>query len=85
MSENLEAAYKEIFDRLKTRFAKKYKFLGVEGTTAKIEREDDVCGQMEKAITAFKTPEEMKKYIDELNQEEIDYQKKLESNQMPYR
>ncbi|MCP5106042.1 MAG: hypothetical protein GY950_21840 [bacterium] len=85
MSENLEAAYKEIFGSLKTRFAKKFKFLGIEGNTAKIEREDDVCGQMEKAITSFNTPEEMKTFIDDLNREEAEYQKKLESNQMPYR
>lgn len=85
MSENLEATYKEIFDRLKTRFAKKFKFIGVEGNTAKIEREDDVCGQMEKVYSTFNTPEEMKTFIDELNREEAEYQKKLESNQMPYR
>ncbi|MFQ5674041.1 MAG: hypothetical protein ACE5G9_13230 [Nitrospinales bacterium] len=83
MTENLENRYKEVFARLKTR--KKFLFIEVKEGKLKIERVDDICGQKENRPYFFDNPEALEAFIKETNEEEVRYQKTLESNEMPYR
>ena len=82
--EALQKEFQSIFNLLKTR--KKFIFKAVtdEGKLL-VEREDEICGQKENQPYQFNTPHEFKKFVSEMNQEEIDYQKTVEGNDMPYR
>tara|TARA_B100000686_G_scaffold114515_1_gene122035 strand:+ start:8822 stop:9079 length:258 start_codon:yes stop_codon:yes gene_type:complete len=82
--EALQQEFQSIFGLLKTR--KKFIFKSVtdEGKLL-VEREDEICGQKENQPYEFNTPHEFKKFVSEMNQEEIDYQKTVEGNEMPYR
>ena len=82
--EELEKEFKSIFNLLKTR--KKFIFMEVNDQGKLIvEREDEICGQKENQPYEFNTPHEFKKFVSEMNQEEIDYQKTVEGDEMPYR
>ena len=82
--EGLEKEFKSIFNLFKTR--KKFIFMEVNDQGKLIlEREDEICGQKENQPYVFNTPHEFKKFVSEMNQEEIDYQKTVEGDEMPYR
>ena len=82
--QELEKEFKSIFNLLKTR--KNFIFKQVNGQGKLfIEREDEICGQKENQPYEFNTPHEFKKFVSEMNQEEIDYQKTVEGDEMPYR
>lgn len=83
-SEELEKEFRTIFSMLKTRKKFVFKELRPDGKLI-VEREDEICGQKENQPYTFNTPHEFKKFVSEMNQEEINYQKTLESNEMPYR
>lgn len=83
MTQDLENRYKEIFAQLKTR--KKFLFIEVKEGKLKIERVDDICGQKENRPYFFNDPEGLEAFVRETNEEEVRYQKTLESNEMPYR
>lgn len=83
MTEDIESRYKEIFAKIKTR--KKFVFIEVKEGKLKIERVDDICGQKENRPYFFNDVEELEGFVKETNEEEVRYQKTIESNQMPYR
>ena len=82
--ETLEQEFKSIFNLLKTRKTFILKEVNEEGKLI-LEREDEICGQKENQPYEFNTPHEFKKFVSEMNQEEIDYQKTVEGDEMPYR
>lgn len=82
--EALENEFQSIFKMLKTRKKFIFKEVNAEGKLI-LEREDEICGQKENQPYEFNTPHEFKKFVSEVNQEEINYQKTIESDSMPYR
>ena len=82
--EALEQEFQTIFNLLKTRKNFILKEITGDGKLI-VEREDEVCGQKENQPYEFNTPHEFKKFVSEMNQEEIDYQKTVEGDEMPYR
>ena len=84
MSEELERSFRDLFSMLHTRKKFIIKEISTEGKFV-IEREDEICGQKENRPYFFNTPQEFKKFVSEMNQEEIDYQKRLAGDEMPYR
>ena len=83
-NEELENEFRSIFNMLKTRKKFLFKELNSNGKLV-VEREDEICGQKENQPYTFNTPHEFKKFVSEMNQEEINYQKTLQSGEMPYR
>ena len=82
--DGLEKEFKSIFNLLKTRKNFIFKEVNSQGKLI-VEREDEICGQKENQPYEFNTPHEFKKFVSEMNQEEIDYQKTVEGDDMPYR
>ena len=82
--EALENEFQSIFKMLNTRKKFIFKEVNAEGKLI-LEREDEICGQKENQPYEFNTPHEFKKFVSEVNQEEINYQKTIESDSMPYR
>ena len=83
MTEDIESQYREIFAKLKTR--KQFLFIEVKNERLKVERVDDICGQKENRPYFFDNAGQLEEFVKETNEEEVRYQKTLESNQMPYR
>ena len=83
MTQDIEKAYRDAFARLKTR--KNFVFKEIKDGKATIERVDEICGQRENRPYTFNTPAELETFVNEMNQEEINYQKTIASNEMPYR
>lgn len=84
MSEELEKSFRDLFGMLKTRKKFILKEITPEGKLV-VEREDEICGQKENRPYFFNTPQELKKFVSEMNQEEIEYQKTISGDEMPYR
>ena len=82
--EELGKEFESIFNLLKTRKKFIFKEVNDQGKLI-VEREDEICGQKENQPYEFNTPHEFKKFVSETNQEEIDYQKTVEGDEMPYR
>ncbi|GEM_PF-367994 len=83
-SDELERSFRDLFGMLKTRKKFIFKEITSEGQLV-VEREDEICGQKENRPYFFNTPLELKKFVSEMNQEEIDYQKTITGDEMPYR
>ncbi len=83
MALNLEPAYKEIFEKFKTR--KKFVIRSVETNILTVEQDEEICGQKEPRKFEFKSPREFEEFVRQENRFELDIVKQLSGNQMPYR
>jgi len=88
MALNLEPVYREIFGRLKTR--KKFVIHSVENNQLIVDQDEEICGQeicgqKEPRRFEFKSPREFEEFVRKENQFEIDIERQLTGNQMPYR
>ncbi len=83
MALNLEPVYQEIFAKFKTR--KKFLIRSVENNILTIEQDEEICGQKEPKVFEFKSPREFEEFVRVENQAEVDIEKQLQGNKMPYR
>ncbi|QPJ64610.1 MAG: hypothetical protein G3M78_04075 [Candidatus Nitrohelix vancouverensis] len=83
MALNLEPVYKEIFEKFKTR--KKFKINKIENNMLTLDQDEEICGQKEPKVFEFKSPREFEAFVQQENLEEINIEKQLNGNQMPYR
>ena len=83
MEQNTDARYREIFAKLKTR--KKFSILKIEGNNVVVEEFQEICGQKEPKKLDFASLQEMEDFVKDENLKEIEIQKQLSSNEMPYR
>jgi len=83
MALNLEPVYQEIFTKFKTR--KKFSIRSVENNVLTIEQDEEICGQKEPRTFEFKSPREFEEFVRVENQVELDIEKQITGNSMPYR
>jgi len=83
MALNLEPVYREIFGKLKTR--KKFVIQSVENNQLVVEQDEEICGQKEPRRFEFRSPREFEEFVRKENQFELDIERQLSGNQMPYR
>lgn len=83
MALNLEPVYQEIFTKFKTR--KKFSIRSVENNVLTIEQDEEICGQKEPRTFEFKSPKEFEEFVRVENQVELDIEKQITGNSMPYR
>ncbi|MDP7057058.1 MAG: hypothetical protein QF434_01585 [Nitrospinaceae bacterium] len=83
MALNLEPVYKEIFEKFKTR--KKFSIQSIEKNVLVVEQDEEICGQKEPRSVEFKSPREFEEFVRMENQYELDIERQLQGNKMPYR
>ncbi len=83
MALNLEPVYKEIFEKFKTR--KKFSIQSIEKNVLVVEQDEEICGQKEPRYFEFKSPREFEEFVRMENQYELDIERQLQGNKMPYR
>ncbi|HAK36667.1 MAG: hypothetical protein QGG38_02400 [Nitrospinaceae bacterium] len=83
MALNLEPVYKEIFEKFKTR--KKFSIQSIEKNVLVVEQDEEICGQKEPRSFEFKSPREFEEFVRMENQYELDIERQLQGNKMPYR
>ncbi len=83
MALNLKPVYKEIFEKFKTR--KKFSIQSIEKNVLVVEQDEEICGQKEPRSFEFKSPREFEEFVRMENQYEVDIERQLQGNKMPYR
>ncbi|OGW16259.1 MAG: hypothetical protein A3K09_04135 [Nitrospinae bacterium RIFCSPLOWO2_12_FULL_47_7] len=83
MEQNIETRVREIFSGLKTR--KKFSILKIEGNKVAVEEFQEICGQKEPKRLEFLGPQELENFVKSENKIELDVQRQLSGNEMPYR
>ncbi|MDP7108294.1 MAG: hypothetical protein QF504_00390 [Nitrospinaceae bacterium] len=83
MALNLKPVYKEIFEKFKTR--KKFSIQSIEKNVLVVEQDEEICGQKEPRSFEFKSPREFEEFVRMENQYELDIERQLQGNKMPYR
>lgn len=83
MEQNIETRCREIFAGLKTR--KKFAILKIEGNEITVEEFQEICGQKEPKRLEFSGLQELETFVKSENKLELDIQKQLSGNEMPYR
>ena len=83
MALNLEPVYKGIFEKFKTR--KKFSIQSIEKNVLVVEQDEEICGQKEPRSFEFKSPREFEEFVRMENQYELDIERQLQGNKMPYR
>ena len=83
MEQNIETRCREILSGLKTR--KKFSLLKIEGNKVVVEEFQEICGQKEPKRLEFSGTQELETFVKSENKIELDIQKQLGGNEMPYR
>ena len=83
MEQNIESRCREILSGLKTR--KKFSLLKAEGDNVVVEEFQEICGQKEPKRLEFSGIRELEAFVKSENKLELDIQRQLGGNEMPYR
>ncbi len=83
MALNLEPVYREIFEKFKTR--KKFVITSTEKNILTLEQDEEICGQKEPRKFEFKSPREFEEFVRQENLFELEIERQISGNQMPYR
>lgn len=83
MEQNIETRYRESFSKLKTR--KKFAIVKIEDNKVLVEEFQEICGQKEPKRFEIASPQEMDEFVKTENTKELEVQKQLSGNEMPYR
>ena len=83
MALNLEPVYREIFEKFKTR--KKFVIMSTEKNILTLEQDEEICGQKEPRKFEFKSPREFEEFVRQENLFELEIERQISGNQMPYR
>ncbi len=83
MEQSFETRCREIFAGLKTR--KKFSILRIDGSKVIVEEFQEICGQKEPKKLEFMGLQEVENFVKAENKQELDIQRQLGGNEMPYR